>query len=54
MAPVVRKVSDRYRAEWQALGKAAAQIPFLGVTRLIVLAPTDAQAQRIAERSYVS
>jgi alkanesulfonate monooxygenase SsuD/methylene tetrahydromethanopterin reductase-like flavin-dependent oxidoreductase (luciferase family) len=54
MAPVVRKISDRYRAEWKAMGKPAAKIPFLGLNRLIVLAPTDAQAQRIAQQSYIS
>jgi alkanesulfonate monooxygenase SsuD/methylene tetrahydromethanopterin reductase-like flavin-dependent oxidoreductase (luciferase family) len=42
MAPVVRKISDRYRAERKALGKPATKIPFLGLNRLIVLAPTDA------------
>jgi alkanesulfonate monooxygenase SsuD/methylene tetrahydromethanopterin reductase-like flavin-dependent oxidoreductase (luciferase family) len=49
---VVRKVVDRYREEWRALGKPLAQLPLLGVNRLVVLAPTDEQAQQAAERAY--
>lgn len=51
-APMVRKITDRYRAEWTALGKSDARIPFLGVNRLVVLAGADDPARRIAQRAY--
>jgi alkanesulfonate monooxygenase SsuD/methylene tetrahydromethanopterin reductase-like flavin-dependent oxidoreductase (luciferase family) len=54
MAPMVRQVTDRYRAEWSALGKPDARIPFLGVNRLIVLAWLEEEARRTAQRSYVA
>jgi hypothetical protein len=53
-AAIVRKVTDRYRAEWAALGKPASGLPLLGVNRLIVLAPTDAEVQRTAARAYAA
>jgi alkanesulfonate monooxygenase SsuD/methylene tetrahydromethanopterin reductase-like flavin-dependent oxidoreductase (luciferase family) len=52
-APMVRKITDRYRAEWKALGKPDARIPLLGVNRLVVLAQSDEEARRIAQRAYV-
>jgi alkanesulfonate monooxygenase SsuD/methylene tetrahydromethanopterin reductase-like flavin-dependent oxidoreductase (luciferase family) len=47
-----RAISDRYRAEWKALGRDASQIPKIGVTRHIVVAETDDEAKRIARRAY--
>jgi alkanesulfonate monooxygenase SsuD/methylene tetrahydromethanopterin reductase-like flavin-dependent oxidoreductase (luciferase family) len=53
-ATIVRRVTDRYRAEWAALGKPASNLPLLGMNRLIVLAPTEAEAQRTAARAYAA
>ena len=47
-----RAISDRYRAEWEALGRATSELPKIGITRHIVVAATDAEAQRIAGEAY--
>ena len=49
---MVRPITDRYRAEWDALGRAAEEIPFMGVSRLIVVAETDREAMETARRAY--
>ena len=51
-APLVRPIADRYRAEWARLGKPAANLPFIGINRPLVLAESDAAALRIASRAY--
>jgi len=52
--PVVRQITDAYRAEWQKLGRADADIPKMGVNRHIVVAETEAEARDIASRAYVA
>jgi alkanesulfonate monooxygenase SsuD/methylene tetrahydromethanopterin reductase-like flavin-dependent oxidoreductase (luciferase family) len=47
-----RAIAERYRQEWTALGRAAAALPKIGITRHIVVAQTDAQAERIAAAAY--
>ncbi len=47
-----RAIADRYRQEWRALGRDAATLPMIGITRHIVVAETDAEAQRIATAAY--
>ena len=47
-----RAISDRYRAEWSALGRSDAELPMIGITRHIVVAETDAEAERIAAAAY--
>ena len=47
-----RAISDRYRAEWAALGRAPADLPMISITRHIVVADTDAEARRVAHDSY--
>jgi len=47
-----RAIAERYRQEWTALGRDAAVLPKIGITRHIVVAPTDAQAERIAAAAY--
>ncbi len=47
-----RAIGERYRAEWQALGRSDAALPMLGITRHIVVAETDAEAERIAAAAY--
>jgi alkanesulfonate monooxygenase SsuD/methylene tetrahydromethanopterin reductase-like flavin-dependent oxidoreductase (luciferase family) len=45
-------ISERYRNDWQALGRDEAALPHIGITRHVVVADTDAQAQRIAQAAY--
>jgi alkanesulfonate monooxygenase SsuD/methylene tetrahydromethanopterin reductase-like flavin-dependent oxidoreductase (luciferase family) len=47
-----RAISDRYRAEWDKLGRSPDTLPNIGITRHIVVADTDADARRIAEGAY--
>lgn len=47
----VRAITDRYRAHWEARSHGE-QMPCLGVSRHIVVAPTDAEALTIARRAY--
>lgn len=47
-----RAISDRYRAEWAALGRDGAELPMIGVTRHVVVAETDEEAQQIAAAAY--
>jgi alkanesulfonate monooxygenase SsuD/methylene tetrahydromethanopterin reductase-like flavin-dependent oxidoreductase (luciferase family) len=47
-----RAISDRYREEWKKLGHDAASLPGIGITRHVVVAETDAEAQRIAQAAY--
>jgi alkanesulfonate monooxygenase SsuD/methylene tetrahydromethanopterin reductase-like flavin-dependent oxidoreductase (luciferase family) len=51
-AGIARGALDRYREEWAKLGRAEAQLPFLGLARHIVVAETDAQAVRIARAAF--
>jgi alkanesulfonate monooxygenase SsuD/methylene tetrahydromethanopterin reductase-like flavin-dependent oxidoreductase (luciferase family) len=51
-APAVRPLTDRYRAEWQKLGRSESALPNLGLTRHIVLAGTDAEAKSAARSAY--
>ena len=48
-----RDISIRYRKEWGALGRKGDDLPMIGITRHIVVADTDAQAQRIAREAYL-
>lgn len=48
----VRELTDAYRAEWASLGRAEADLPSLGVSRQVVVAPTDAEAMKIASRAF--
>ena len=49
-----RAVIDRYKSEWADFGKPEKDLPLMGVMRLVVLAETDGQALRTAERAYAS
>jgi len=48
----MRAITDRYRAEWSALGKPAKDLPLMGVSRHIVVAETRKEALEIARRGY--
>ena len=47
-----RAISDRYREEWKKLGRDSAALPGIGITRHVVVADTDDQAQSIARAAY--
>jgi alkanesulfonate monooxygenase SsuD/methylene tetrahydromethanopterin reductase-like flavin-dependent oxidoreductase (luciferase family) len=47
-----RVTTDGFRERWQELGHEQAAIPYLGVNRHIVLADTELEATRVAERVY--
>jgi alkanesulfonate monooxygenase SsuD/methylene tetrahydromethanopterin reductase-like flavin-dependent oxidoreductase (luciferase family) len=47
-----RAITDRYRAEWAALGHPPETIPFLAVNRHIVMAETDREALETARPAY--
>lgn len=47
-----RAISDRYRKEWSDRGRDAAELPAIGITRHVVVADTDEEAQRIAHAAY--
>ena len=47
-----RAISDRYRKDWQALGRDHAALPHIGITRHVVVAGSDAEAKRIANGAY--
>jgi alkanesulfonate monooxygenase SsuD/methylene tetrahydromethanopterin reductase-like flavin-dependent oxidoreductase (luciferase family) len=47
-----RTISDRYLQEWKAMGRADADLPKIGITRHIVVAGTDTEAERIAAEAY--
>ena len=42
----------RYREEWAKLGKPMERLPALGLMRHIVVADTDAEAERLARRAF--
>lgn len=47
-----KAIGDRYRKDWQALGRDLAALPHIGITRHIVVADSDAEAKRIAQAAY--
>ena len=48
----VRPLTDAYRAEWASLGRPGDDLPPLGIARNMVLAPTTAEATKIANRAF--
>lgn len=51
-AAMVEPITDAYRQEWEARGRAADDIPFMGVSRLVVVAETEDEAMTTARRAY--
>ncbi len=49
---VARGPFDRYREEWDKLGRAETELPVLGLNRHIVVADTDEEAMRIAKAAF--
>ena len=50
--PRVREITDRYRAEWAAIGNAAEDIPLLGINRFVVAADSDREAMARGCRAW--
>ena len=50
--PKMRPLSDRYREEWAAAGKAAQDMPLIGLGRHVVVADTEREALEVARRGY--
>jgi alkanesulfonate monooxygenase SsuD/methylene tetrahydromethanopterin reductase-like flavin-dependent oxidoreductase (luciferase family) len=48
----VRELVERFRAEWKRSGRAASELPFLGVNRHIILAESEGEALEVARRGY--
>ena len=48
----MRVLTDRYRAEWAALGNDPADMPLMGTGRHVVVAETDREALEVARRGY--
>jgi alkanesulfonate monooxygenase SsuD/methylene tetrahydromethanopterin reductase-like flavin-dependent oxidoreductase (luciferase family) len=47
-----RQTTDLFRERWAELGRPEAQLPHCGVNRHFVLADTEVEAMRIAERAF--
>ncbi|HXE16397.1 MAG TPA: LLM class flavin-dependent oxidoreductase [Stellaceae bacterium] len=52
--PVATGLFQAYRHEWKKLGKAESAMPFIGVSRHVVIADTDEKALAIAEAAYAA
>ncbi|MDB5699102.1 MAG: hypothetical protein JWN69_1906 [Alphaproteobacteria bacterium] len=48
----VKVIVDRFKAEWKKLGKPEAALPRVGVSRHMVIAPTESEARAIAKSGY--
>jgi len=51
-SPDVLPLTDAYRAEWASLGHAPQDLPPLGIARNMVIAPTNEEAMKIANRAF--
>ena len=47
-----RAILELYKAEWQKLGRAEADLPLMGINRHIVVAETEREARDLARRIY--
>ncbi len=47
-----RQTTDGFRERWAQLGRDQAQVPHLGVNRHLVLADSESEALRVAERAF--
>jgi alkanesulfonate monooxygenase SsuD/methylene tetrahydromethanopterin reductase-like flavin-dependent oxidoreductase (luciferase family) len=50
--PATRTFSEAYQSAWNGSGHAGKPTPKFGLGRFIVVADTDAEALRVAERAY--
>lgn len=49
---VAAAISESFREEWERLDRSAADLPFIGMTRHIIVADTEEEALRIGRRAY--
>lgn len=49
---VVREITDDYRSKWMEFGREPDAIPYMGMTRFVVIASTNECALRIGRRAY--
>jgi alkanesulfonate monooxygenase SsuD/methylene tetrahydromethanopterin reductase-like flavin-dependent oxidoreductase (luciferase family) len=50
--PLVRQITDAYRAQWAAAGHDREQLPLMGMGRAVVIAQTEREALAIARRAH--
>jgi alkanesulfonate monooxygenase SsuD/methylene tetrahydromethanopterin reductase-like flavin-dependent oxidoreductase (luciferase family) len=50
--PRVREITDRYRAEWAAAGRAPESLPLLGINRFVLAADGEAEAMALGRRAW--
>jgi alkanesulfonate monooxygenase SsuD/methylene tetrahydromethanopterin reductase-like flavin-dependent oxidoreductase (luciferase family) len=48
----IREITDRYRAEWAAIGNSPDELPLMGINRFVVAADTDGQAMALGRRAW--
>jgi len=48
----VREITDRYRAEWAAAGRAPDELALLGINRFVIAADTDREAMELGRRAW--
>jgi alkanesulfonate monooxygenase SsuD/methylene tetrahydromethanopterin reductase-like flavin-dependent oxidoreductase (luciferase family) len=48
----IREITDRYRAEWAAIGNSPDELPLMGINRFVVAADTDGQAMELGRRAW--
>jgi alkanesulfonate monooxygenase SsuD/methylene tetrahydromethanopterin reductase-like flavin-dependent oxidoreductase (luciferase family) len=48
----VREITDRYRSEWAAAGRAPDELPLLGINRFVIAADTDREAMELGRRAW--
>jgi len=51
-ADMTRPITDRFRQEWDAMGRRSDELPFMGINRSIVIADTERDAMRSANRAF--
>lgn len=49
---LVGQVTDRYRQEWGEAGHHAEELPLMGMTRTLILAPSEGEALEIGRRAH--
>jgi alkanesulfonate monooxygenase SsuD/methylene tetrahydromethanopterin reductase-like flavin-dependent oxidoreductase (luciferase family) len=48
----VREITDRYRAEWAAAGRAPDELPLVGINRFVIAADSDREAMELGRRAW--
>jgi alkanesulfonate monooxygenase SsuD/methylene tetrahydromethanopterin reductase-like flavin-dependent oxidoreductase (luciferase family) len=50
--PRAREITDRYRAEWAAAGRAPDALPLLGINRFVLAADSEREAMALGRRAW--